>query len=158
MKGNIKNLILLVVIGAVLVFVYFYFFQKDEPEENLVSNSLVTPTNVNVNTVNPSLPLDDEFAGQIVSTLSSIKTINLDTRIFESLAFKSLMDGTVVLTPDQNVGRLNPFAPIGVDRNANTTIPTSTTNTNPLNLINEADILDVANDLTLSESSLDNLE
>lgn len=159
MKGNIKNIIILVIIGIVLIFGYFYFFKQEDPEANLVSNSLITPTNVNINTVNPSTPLDDEFAGAIIQTLSGIKNINLDNRIFETLAFKSLIDGTVPLSPDPNVGRINPFAPIGVDANANTLpVNTNPTTTNNSSLINNQDLVNIANDLTLSDPSVSNIE
>lgn len=148
MKGNIKNLILLLIIGVALIVAYFVFFKKEPETENLVagSNNTIVPTNVSINTITTSSEIDNELSARILTTLSSIKTITLNDSIFSSLAFKSLIDGTVSLPAETNVGRSNPFAPIGVDVNGNATqitettqvpVPNSTTNSTQPNTTNQ---------------------
>lgn len=145
MKGNIKNLILLLIIGVALIVAYFVFFKKEPETTNLVSgtNNTIVPTNVSINTITTSSEIDNELSAKILTTLSSIKTINLNDSIFSTIAFKSLIDGTVSLSPETNVGRANPFAPIGVDVNTNNTqiiettpITTPTTTENNPNTTN----------------------
>lgn len=51
-----------------------------------------------------------DFAGM----LSSVKSINIDTAIFSSPAYKALRDHPISLGTDI-VGRTNPFAPVGSD-------------------------------------------
>ncbi len=72
----------------------------------------------------------------ILATLSSIKSITLEDKIFTSNAFQSLVDGTVPLVKDGNEGRPNPFAPIGNDASSNITTTTtelnSDINVNPI--------------------------
>jgi hypothetical protein len=52
----------------------------------------------------------DEFS----SLLSNIKSINIDTSLFDNTAYKMLRDFPVSLGSDV-VGRVNPFAPVGTD-------------------------------------------
>lgn len=56
-------------------------------------------------------------ANEFSSLLSSIKSINIDTNIFQDPGFKALRDYPVVLGTDL-LGRINPFAPIGRDAGA----------------------------------------
>ena len=102
MKGIIRNLILFLVIGGILAGGFYYFFNKNTPEEaNITSSS--APSNPAVNSAN-NLPA------------TSISGINLDTSIFSNPAFLSLRDSSVILIPRGNEGRPNPFAPIGIDK------------------------------------------
>lgn len=58
---------------------------------------------------------DTAHTGEDFSTLlSSVRSITIDTSIFENPAFKALRDHSVMLGTD-SVGRDNPFAPIGTD-------------------------------------------
>lgn len=103
-------------IGVVLVLVYLFVIKGDEPEANLVSTNNIPVSGVTVNTAADNVTvLDSEFSQQILATLSNVKNINLDDSIFSSIAFQSLIDGTIPLVPDNNEGRPNPFAPIGED-------------------------------------------
>lgn len=52
----------------------------------------------------------DEFS----ALLSNIKSINIDTSLFDNVAYKMLRDFPVSLGSDI-VGRVNPFAPVGTD-------------------------------------------
>lgn len=114
MNSTLKNSLIFISIGVVLVLVYIFFIKGDEPEANLVSSTNAPISNVTINTAADNVTvLDSEFSKQILATLSNVKNINLDDSIFSSIAFQSLVDGTIPLVPDNNEGRVNPFAPIG---------------------------------------------
>jgi hypothetical protein len=126
MSSKIKNLIF-VLVGLALILVYILFFKKDKVEENLTVNNAPINT-AEINTVSNN-PIDDKLSNEILATLSSIKSITLEDKIFKSQSFNSLVDGTVPLVQDGNEGRPNPFAPIGTDAttSTNTTVITDTT-------------------------------
>lgn len=48
----------------------------------------------------------------VLSLLKQVNSLEIDTSIFESVVYKTLVDYTVEIPP-QDVGRANPFAPIG---------------------------------------------
>ena len=54
----------------------------------------------------------DVISSQIVSKLNILKNVSLDGSIFKDSSFISLYDYSRPL-PDQEIGRNNPFAPIG---------------------------------------------
>lgn len=129
MKSTLKNILIFTVIGVALFAVYFFVIKKDEPEENLVSSSNSPIANAPINTAaNNETFLDSEFAKQILATLSNVKSITLNDAVFSSIAFQSLVDGSIPLIPDNNEGRPNPFAPIGQDSGS---ISVPVTNPNP---------------------------
>lgn len=117
MSSKIKNLIF-VLVGLALILVYILFFKKDKVEENLTVNNAPINT-AEINTVSNN-PIDDKLSNEILATLSSIKSITLEDKIFKSQSFNSLVDGTVPLVQDGNEGRPNPFAPIGTDATTST--------------------------------------
>ena len=49
-----------------------------------------------------------------INFISSIKNITIDTSVFQNRAYIALRDYPVTLG-SETVGRVNPFAPIGVD-------------------------------------------
>ena len=114
MSKTTKNIMIFVGIGVIAVLAYVFLFKKEE-EANLTTNTNPLST-VTINTV-PENNIDSDLSKDILATLSSVKNITLDDALFSSNAFLSLVDGTVPLDPDGNEGRLNPFAPIGVDSN-----------------------------------------
>ncbi|OGI73634.1 hypothetical protein A3D42_01465 [Candidatus Nomurabacteria bacterium RIFCSPHIGHO2_02_FULL_41_18] len=112
MLPKIKNAIIFISIAAALVLVYVFFIKDSSPEESLVSSSLgdieshladVPPT--------PSLTADQDF----LPLLLNIKDIRLDHAIFSDPAFLNLVDGSILLVPEGNEGRPNPFAPLGAE-------------------------------------------
>ncbi len=123
--SKIKNIIVLVVVGAILVAVYFLYIKKDPSESaNLISSSLdPTASNGVVGATITSISQD------FLTLLLGVKDINLVDSIFADTAFTSL-DGShsILLTPDGTEGRLNPFAPLGTDA----TVPPITPTTSPL--------------------------
>ena len=107
MLPKIKNAIIFVSIALVLILAYVFLIKKTPEGENLVSFS-GSQNNVVSNT---SSSLDKDF----LPLLLSVKNIKLDDSIFSDPAFIFLVDSSIVLTPDGNEGRSNPFALFGVE-------------------------------------------
>ncbi|MDO8548322.1 MAG: hypothetical protein Q7R71_01465 [bacterium] len=77
-----------------LIYVYFTYFSGGPSASLTASDS--------------GVPLSTD----ILVTLQSIHSIKLDNAIFTDPVFVSLTDFGVTISP-QNVGRRNPFAPLG---------------------------------------------
>ncbi|MCE9549091.1 hypothetical protein K8Q98_01695 [Candidatus Nomurabacteria bacterium] len=107
MSPTFKNIIIFSVIATLLILGYIYFFSGAPDEASLVSAT--TPTG----TITPgqaSLITQD-----FLSILLNIKSLKLDDAIFSDPVFMSLKDSSILLNPEGNEGRPNPFAPIGSD-------------------------------------------
>ncbi len=125
---KIKNIIIFTSIGAALVLIYVFFFRSSSDTAPLVSSSNGAPlTATSATNGNPNQ--NSAIARDFLNLLLSVKNIKLDDTIFSDVAFTSLHDSSITLTPDGTEGRPNPFAPIGVDNTASTqaTTPASTT-------------------------------
>ena len=123
MKSKIKNIIIFLVIFGLLIAVYGFFF-RPSPAPVLVGTSGVP--------VSPAAPTSSQISQEFLSLLLSIKNINLDDAIFSNPAFGVLQDYTIILVPEGNEGRVNPFAPIGVDvSSAEATSPVSPESVSP---------------------------
>jgi hypothetical protein len=107
---SIKNIIIFVGIGLVMVLVYLFLIKGDAEQANLSSD---TPLGV---AGDSQVPEGGPMIGQeFLTILLNIKNIKLEDSIFSNPAFLSLKDSSIVLLPDGNEGRPNPFAPIGTD-------------------------------------------
>jgi hypothetical protein len=127
MAPKIKNIILFVVLGAVLVAVYLIFIKKDPEEPSLTTTSstgVVTSANAPIGNVPKA---DPEIAKDFLGLLLSVKGISLNDGIFSDVAFSKLKDSSILLIQDGNQGRQNPFAPIGNDKIINPIIPSNET-------------------------------
>lgn len=113
---KIRNIIIFVAIGAVLILIYIFFIKSPGDQANLVSSSDTSSPNasgVNVgaadtNTANGSLITED-----FLTLLLNVNNIKLNDAIFSDPAFNSLHDSSIILTPDGTEGRPNPFAQFG---------------------------------------------
>ena len=74
-----------------------YTYMTAAPAEEVLSETVVTPEG----------PDQD-----LISLLFELKAIRLDSGLFEEPAYQSLVDFGRELVPEQ-VGRNNPFAPLG---------------------------------------------
>ncbi|MES2416470.1 MAG: hypothetical protein V4504_02110 [Patescibacteria group bacterium] len=120
MSSIIKTFVILIILAGIGFGVYFYFFKQDG------TIPVVTPVTQNTTqSATPSNAVPQDF----LTILLSVKKINLNQEIFKNPAFATLQNSTIVLIPDGNEGRPNPFAPIGVDPvesvQINTTTPTT---------------------------------
>lgn len=117
-----RNIIIFIVIGAVFVLIYIFFIKPSAPVPTLVSSSPsgVAPVAGALATENnPSITKD------FLNLLLNVTKIKLNETIFSDPAFISLHDSSIVLIPDGNEGRINPFAPLGND--ATTKLPPTCT-------------------------------
>lgn len=114
---KIKNIIIFLTIGAVLVFVYFYFIKGSSTDnDTLISSSATTGgTTASPNTDASLKEENSAVAQEFLTLLLSVKSIKLDDAILSNKAFTGLHDSSITLTPDGNEGRINPFAPLGND-------------------------------------------
>ena len=119
---KIKNIIIFLVIATIFVLIYVYFIKGTPDTDTLVSSpsSVVIP-----NTSVLSIEDNSVIAQEFLTLLLSVKSIKLDDAIFSDPAFISLHDSSIILIPDGNEGRPNPFAPIGTD--AGTILPPTCT-------------------------------
>lgn len=122
---KIRNIIIFIAIGAVLVLIYIFFIKPKPPVDALISS----PSNpVAQNTLAPAND-SSSVTQDFLSLLSNIKSIKLDDTIFSDDAFISLHDSSIILIQDGKEGRINPFASLGNEVTA--TPPPSLTCTLP---------------------------
>ena len=117
MIPKFRNIIIFVAIAAVFVLIYVFFIKPSPEQANLVS----TPSNTSLPDVNNSseeagMPSETSLvAKDFLTLLLNVKNIKLNDAIFIDLAFNSLHDSSITLTPDGTEGRPNPFAQFGND-------------------------------------------
>jgi hypothetical protein len=144
MSSTIKNALIFLSIGLVLILVYVFFIRQPATQEGLVT---IPVDSLKPSPVLPSsTPIDEDF----LPLLLSVKSMTLSDAIFKNKAFERLVDVSVDLTPDGTEGRANPFALFSADEtyapDANSNIdtpeedivppPSNTTNTNKTNTQN----------------------
>lgn len=96
-----KGLLIVIVLLVVGAGAYFYFQGAPTDTGSSLSSSR-TEENVEAAAVGT----------RVLSLLNQINSLKIDTSIFNSLVYRSLVDYSITI-PEQNVGRPNPFAPIG---------------------------------------------
>ncbi len=89
-----KNLLAIVGAGVILIggYLYFMYFSGGSSGGPLVSQESVV-------------------SQDLLTTLTSLHTIKLDTSVFSDPSFQSLSDFGVIIPP-QTAGRQNPFLPL----------------------------------------------
>ncbi len=117
-----KNIAIFLLVAVVLVLIYIFFIKSDGEDTGLVSTSTTGTTTSTVPATTGGIDALD--AKDFLGILLSVKSIKLDDSIFSDIAFSTLRDSSITLTPDGTEGRPNPFAPIGVDK---VTAPVNTT-------------------------------
>lgn len=103
-QQNSSKKTLLIVIVIVIISLSVFFYYKGSPTDSNISSvqSSGSPESV-----------DAQIVGtRVLSLLNQISELKIDSSIFSSAVYKTLIDYTVEI-PTQDVGRLNPFAPIG---------------------------------------------
>ena len=98
---NKKNILILIIVVVCFGIVFIYLTRNNN-----------TDNTSSLSTDNSAVPSAD--AQYVYTLLQRMSAVKLDDAIFASDAFKSLIDNTIVLTP-QDTGRTNPFSPIGAD-------------------------------------------
>jgi hypothetical protein len=120
-KSIIRNIIILAVVAGLGFAGYKLFFANKTaaPKGSLQTTAGVgtgstgAPKIATTNTVKDA---ENAAIGQdFLTTLLSVKSISLDESIFTNRAFLLLQDFNRPIPADENPGRTNPFAPLGVD-------------------------------------------
>ncbi len=93
---------ILIVIVVVSIGLFFYF--RGKPNNDSLSSLEESGTSESNEAV--------EASNRVVKLLNQISSLEINDSIFKTAAYKSLIDYTVAI-PEQNIGRVNPFAPIG---------------------------------------------
>lgn len=101
-KSSLKSIIIFVVIAVLALGAYLYM--TGTPDDSSIS-SLSQADSVT------SMAAQSE-GSEVLVLLNQISSLRISTDIFENIVYKTLIDYTVEIPP-QNVGRPNPFAPIG---------------------------------------------
>lgn len=124
---KIKNIIIFTAIAAVFVLIYVFFIRSSPKEENLiVSPSTTTLPDMNGSSASTGLQVETPLvAKDFLALLLNVRNIKLDDAILSNPAFLTLRDSSIVLIPDGNEGRPNPFAKFGNDVVTNPVVPTS---------------------------------
>ena len=114
---KIKNIIIFISIGAAFVLIYTFFIKGSSDDSATLVSSGETPAIVGDGASNTTLATTSNglATADFLNLLLSVKSIKLDDSIFSDKAFISLRDSSIVLVPDGNEGRINPFAQLGGD-------------------------------------------
>ena len=95
------------IIFAAAILAYNFFFKKEGPPA-----ALVTTTGLPVGAV----PTGERFGQEFLSTLLSLRNLQLDNSLFDNKEFKTLQDFTFPIPETGPRGRPNPFAPLTVTK------------------------------------------
>ena len=131
MLPKIKNIIIFLSIAVAIVLIYLFVFKKSDEGANLQSTGATVPVVAEV-----ASPVASSLDKDFLPLLLNVKNIKLEDSIFKDKAFISLVDSSIVLTPDGNEGRINPFAPFGYENTAeaiSSLLNSQTANTNNAN-------------------------
>jgi len=93
--GIFKEHKIALLIGVLILGIACYYVGGDSEEPHTASS----------NDINP-------HTAELITSLTTLQTIDLDEKLFADPAFNSLTDFGVIIPP-QEVGRRNPFAPVG---------------------------------------------
>lgn len=127
MKNSLKKILIFILLVLLIVVIYSLVAPKPK-----INGSLSTTSN----------NYDDQLSADtqaILTLLQSVSNIRLDTSIFSRPSYLSLEDQSKQIPVDQNPGRINPFAPIGIDSSFSSSsliLPDISLNTNLQSLNN----------------------
>ncbi len=94
-----KKPIIIIVIVLVLAAAAYFYFSGSPTDTAATLDAEQTPEGALV-------------GAEVLTLLNEISALSIDSTLFDSQAYKSLVDHTVVV-PEQNIGRFNPFVPVG---------------------------------------------
>lgn len=128
MSPIIKKILIFVVILLLVLGGYYFFFLKNKtpvPETSLVSTTANAPISTAPTNTTPTAS-NTYMTEDLLALLLNVRNIKIDDALFGTPAFTSLNDSTIELIQEGNEGRVNPFAPIGVDPVVISTSPVDT--------------------------------
>lgn len=120
MKTKYKKFLVISTVFIAIGGLYLYF-SNDLKSDNLVPIALGSSlASTGVTSGGSSLSGDINSDVSFLTTLVSLKTINIDTTLFSNKSFNSLVDNIVRIEP-VTPGRANPFSPIDGSNSGATT-------------------------------------
>lgn len=129
MSNTIKVILVAVVIIAIAVFGYWY---ATSPSSEQTSGVLQSSNTALGGVASPLDAGESAVSDKFLALLLNMRTIKLDQSIFSDSTFTSLRDFSTTINPETNPGRVNPFAPIGID--AAGAVPLSVTTSPVINI------------------------
>ena len=115
-KSTIKKILIFLLVGVALLVGYSFINEGESGASSLESLTSVIQGTTNVNEKEVELA-----NSEILRVLGSIQNIQLDDDIFSNAVFRDLRDTRFTIPQPLQIGRPNPFLPIGFD---NVTIQT----------------------------------
>ncbi|MBP7832078.1 MAG: fibronectin type III domain-containing protein [Candidatus Pacebacteria bacterium] len=112
MKSSSKIFLTVLTVGALSTGAYFFSNKAEGQSSEPLLQSEVTNKAVSIPQNNPTT---DQTIQSVLRQVTNIDNIKLNTDIFEKPEFLALKDISQELPQPTDVGRPNPFAPIGVD-------------------------------------------
>ena len=114
---KIKNIIIFTIIAIAFILIYIFFIKASPEQAGLVSSGTGSALpNIDGSIVNTGVSDKNSLITKdFLALFSNIKNIRLDDAIFSDPAFISLHDSSIMLIPDGNEGRPNPFAQFSSD-------------------------------------------
>lgn len=103
------KIIFISAVSLLVIFIIFRIVKNKESNETPRLSSSSSSSSQNQIPVENSLQNDDT---SFLNTLDYIRSMQIDSSLFISSAFKSLEDNTVIIDSNKSVGRVNPFSPI----------------------------------------------
>lgn len=114
--AKIKKILIFAGIAVAIILVYVFFLRPDAtPKPALQSTSSQPSPSAPSAGGTASTKVDKTARGDFLTLLLSVKSIKLESAIFENTAFDALKDSSIELVHEGNEGRINPFAKIGFD-------------------------------------------
>ncbi len=111
MNKVIKNSIIIITVVILAMIIYMVLNKNNG---NTFGNGLTNIESTNV--TDSTVAVDAQAASQqLLLQLLAINSINIDDKLTTNPAFNVLQDFVKPITPDNNPGRSNPFAPLGQD-------------------------------------------
>ena len=99
MTSKLKKIIIGVVVVGIIFVVYTIFFKADPEAESFIA-------------VNQKGDGSQILGQEIIKAINQIKSLDLETSVFDDPVLKNLRDQSEEIIPEQP-GRNNPFAPLG---------------------------------------------
>ncbi len=146
MKSSTKIISILLTAGILSVFGYIAFGNSANGQTDPLLQSQVTNTAVTIPQGNTTT---DQTIQSVLRQINNLDQIKLNTDIFDKPEFLALKDMSQDLPEPTDVGRPNPFAPIGVDVGMIAADPTATNNMGGIGGL-PADIIAPASAVTTS--------
>ncbi len=117
MNSKTKTILIIVCVAILGILAYIFIVKPSDENTDSLTSSSQLPIVGGVDSLDNSSKKQETsvISKDFLSVLLSVKGLKINDSIFSDPAFNALKDSSIILTPTQNEGRTNPFAPIGAD-------------------------------------------